>query len=205
MTFLTNNCWSEPVLVHSGKGEGILEDFVVCQESDCFKAYFTSGPEWFNQQLWSAISQSPLGPFEMPRKIQTGKHIRLEKGVINSDSWYGTAVYRKLPKTGIWHHKNTHFGTVRSAVILPKDESLYSVSVANPCLFRNSIIFEGRNEQMPPVWRIFQSDLKGNVCKQPICIGGNPFVTQFEDTIYLYFSKYRPQRGFDTWCMTQPA
>jgi len=204
MTFLPDN-WSEAVLVHRGPSNGILEDFVVCKESDDFKAYFTSGPEWFNQQLWTAISKSPLGPFEMARKIQTGKHIRLEKGVINSDSWYGTAVYRKLPKTGIWLHRNTHFGTIRSVVIPPEEESLYSVSVCNPCLFKDLIIFEGRNEQAPPVWRIFQADIKGNVRKKPICVGGNPFVMQFENTIYLYFSKYRPERGFDTWCMTQLA
>lgn len=205
MTYLKNE-WSDPVLIHKGPSSGIMEDFAVLEEGEFktrYRAYFTSGPEWWNQHLYTAVSENPLGPFERVTKIKEGKHIRVEKAVIGPGEWYGTAVYRRLPKTGIWHHENRNIGTVRTLLIPPVEGTKYSVSAANPCLFRDLIFFEGRDDII--LWRIFQADLDGNVCKDPIRMGGNPFVTQFGDTIYLYFSKYRPQKGFDTWCITQPA
>ena len=197
-------------MVHEGPASGILEDFVVVWILDLldksngpYVAYFTTGKEWFTQGLYTAISASPLGPFTNTKLhgMDSRTHTRIEKAVVDLDVWYGTAVYRRLPMTGIWRHENRIFGTVRQLLIPPKEGSLYSVSVCNPCLFKGLIFFEGRNQQIK--WRIFQSDLDGNVHPDPICVGGNPFVTQFDDTIYLYFSKYRPQKGFDTWVMTQ--
>jgi len=192
-------------LIHKGPGSGILEDFIVQRYGQSFCAYYTSGKEWWTQQVYMAVADNPKGPFSHEKLLETGNHCRIEKAVAGPDEWYATAVYRRLPCTGIWHHQNMTYGTLRRLIIPPKPGSLYSVSACNPCLFKNSLFFEGRTKIMPVVWRIFQADTFGNVDEEPICDGGNPYVTQFGDTLYLYFSKLRPRRGFDTWVMTQPA
>lgn len=184
-----------------------MEDFVVRKTRDgYYRAWYTKGKEtWYHQSLYTALANDPLGPFKSETLVRSENHIRLEKAVIGMDEWYGTAVYRKLPFTGIWHFTNELYGTVRSLIIPPKPKSLWSVSACNPCLFQSSLFFEGRTDQYPVLWRIFQADITGEVDPEPICEGGNPYVTMFGNTVYLYFSKMRPQRGFDTWVMTQPA
>lgn len=206
--------WSEPKLILPAD---LIEDFTVTPDGPAFRAYYSRGPTLQDQRLYTRSMESPTGPYgsEVPVEPRTRTHTRIYRGRANSAQRFVTQVWPGLPKVGIWLHEAQAFGEVRRLVIPPTPGTLYSVAAANPCVRWDpragefDLIFEGRAE--PVFWRLFHArwserDAFAQVDPEPLFDGANPSFLEWEEQLYLYFSRLTSRGwpgGFETCVVSQ--
>jgi hypothetical protein len=195
---------------------GAIEDVVVERDGISFyRAFFTAGDSLQNQRLWNAIGRSPLGPFTDARRyLNTEQHTRMSRGQMpcGSNDWVIMDVWPGLPKCGLFLAKSCADFSIRTPLVKPTAGTGYEVAAGNPCVIRDdkgyTIFFEGRGSVIR--WNLFQAWWSGDpnelavVNKTPICEGANPYCVLFDNTYYLYYSKYNDTKnGFESRVMTQ--
>ncbi len=195
----------------------VLEDFVVLSDPrGGFLAYYTKGPGFQNQRVYSQEASSPLGPFSREVSHEDpGVHCRISRGDLGLDHPMFVSSGWESPKVGIWAHWPRKFGRLRTLILPPGEESV----VANPCASFDpsrgeyDIIYEATRDPISnprPHWRLMHAAWRPGAPAKvmyEICVGANPSLLVHEGVRYLYYSKLTSggySAGFETRVLTQP-
>jgi hypothetical protein len=191
---------------------GALEDFMVVQTGPRkYQAFYTAGPNFLAQRVFMATGPSPTGPFVdgMPIDGCPAHYTRLSRGRVDSRRTIEMFVYQGLPKCGLYLTVQHEHFTTRHVLLAPYGEC--SIAIGNPTVIRDgdgyTIFFEGRGDLhvgdvCAARWRNYQAYWDGDDDSPAVPVGdsfegANPHISRFEDTWWLYYSKWNGH-GFDT-------